>query len=157
MSRRRYKKPLFQDKTQDPGKDLFAYLFLLIMVFSFMLLMTTDECRDAVSGQKSPERSNSSSGSSLASVAFEKIGRMVKKDGKLYLAFGKILYDPKKDVEKLENDGRITTIIDKDDVQRRLLYIEEDNDQKVFLTEYLDAFEYLSNQGIGVAFSERVK
>ena len=45
MSGRRKRNGFSFENAQDPGKDLFAYLFLLIMVFSFMLLMTTEEKR----------------------------------------------------------------------------------------------------------------
>jgi hypothetical protein len=93
----------------------------------------------------------------LAAVSPDKIGKMVKKDGVIYIAFGKTLYNPKKDVEKLENEERITIITDNDDIERRLLYIEEGDSQRVFLAEYLDAFGFLSGRGIGVAFAERVK
>jgi hypothetical protein len=128
------------------------------MVFSFMLLMSTDDCRNTMAGQTGPRKqSQNPSNSTLAAVSTNKIGRMAKQNGRLYLVFGKSFYDPKKDLELLEKDQRITIITGKDNVERKLLYLEEEKDNPVLLTEYLDAFQHLSSHGISVAFAERVK
>lgn len=157
MARRRRKIGIYLERTQDPGKDLFAYLFLLIMVFSFMLLMTTGEKKSTIPGQTAPQQHNTIGRSLLAAVPLEKIARLAKKDGSLYLKFGSTLYHPDRDVDRLENDHRIALISDKDGRRKRVLYLEEDRTNKVLLAEYLDAFQHLSLRGIDVAFAERVK
>jgi len=157
MARRRRKIGIYLERTQDPGKDLFAYLFLLIMVFSFMLLMTTGEKKSTIPGQTAPQQHNTIGRSLLAAVPLEKIARLAKKDGRLYLKFGSTLYHPDRDVDRLEKDHRIALISDKDGRWKRVLYLEEDRTNKVLLAEYLDAFQHLSLRGIGVAFAERVK
>lgn len=157
MARRRRKIGISLERTQDPGKDLFAYLFLLIMVFSFMLLMTTGERKSTMPGQTGPQQHDATGRSLLAAVPLEKIARLAKKDGSLYLKFGSVFYHPGRDVDRLEKDHRIALISDKDGRHKRVLYLEEDKTNKVLLAEYLEAFQHLSLKGIGVAFAERIK
>ncbi len=142
--------------TVDPGKDLFAYLFLMIMVFCFMLMMASQDTRQSTQGQDSPEKQDSAASSSMAQVSMESIGQLVKQDGKIYIKYRDVLYSPKEDVKKMDADGRVMTITGKDGMEKKVLYIEETNDQQVLLTEYLSAFQYLSKNGIGVAFAERI-
>jgi len=129
----------------------------MIMVFSFMLLMTTGENKNAIPGQKGPQKHDATGRSVLAAVPLEKIGRLAKKDGRLYLRFDDAFYDPGGDVNRLERDRRIATVADRDGLKRRVLYLEEERADKVLLAEYLAAFQSLSRQGIGVAFAERIK
>lgn len=157
MARRRRKTGISLDKTQDPGKDLFAYLFLLIMVFSFMLLMTTEDRRETISGQTAPQKHEATSRSTLTAVSVEKIGRLVRKDESLFLSFGNVLYHPLKDVERLIQEDRVSVITGEGGRQERILYLEEDKETKVLLGEYLKAFQSLSMHNIGVAFAERVE
>jgi len=157
MTFRRRKNGILLERTQDPGKDLFAYLFLLIMIFSFMLLMTTEERRNSIPGQEGPQKHDATGRSVLTAVPVEKIGQLAKKDGQLYLKFGKELYHPGRDLNRLKEERRISVVSDKDGRQNRVLYLEEEKANKVLLAEYLAAFQYLSQQGIGVAFAERVK
>lgn len=127
------------------------------MVFSFMLLMTVDEKRQTMPGQTAPERRESSGHSSLVVVPEEKIGHLTKKDGELYLKFDSTLYHPRWDVTRLEKEQRVSVTFDKEGGKKRVLYLGEDRANQVLLAEYLNAFQYLSRQGIGVAFAERVK
>jgi len=157
MARRHRKIGISLERTQDPGKDLFAYLFLLIMVFSFMLLMTTGERKSTMPGQTGPQKHDATGRSRLAAVPLEKIAKLARKGGNLYLKFGNEFYHPDRDVDRLEKDHRIALISDKDGRQKRVLYLEEDKTNKVLLAEYLEAFQHLSLKGIGVAFAERVK
>lgn len=130
---------------------------MMVMVFSFMLLVTAGEMKDAVSGQSGPEQKEVSGRSTLAAVSSAKIGRLVKKNNEIFLAFGKEFYHPQKDVKRLEKDGRLAVIAGKDGYQKKLLYLEADQAKKVLLSEYLAAFQYLSEHGIGVAFAKRFK
>lgn len=130
---------------------------MMVMVFSFMLLVTAGEMKDAVSGQSGPEQKEASGRSTLAAVSSAKIGRLVKKSNEIFLAFGKEFYHPQKDVKRLEKDGRLAVIAGKDGYQKKLLYLEADQAKKVLLSEYLAAFQYLSEHGIGVAFAKRFK
>ena len=41
-TRRRHNRE-FSTQVQDPGKDLFAYLFLVMLVFSFVILLTYEQ------------------------------------------------------------------------------------------------------------------
>lgn len=127
------------------------------MVFSFMLLMTVEEKRETMAGQTAPEKQGTAGRSTLAVVSKEKIGRLIKKDGELYLRFGKTLYHPRSDVPLLEKAQRVSVTFDKEGEEKRVLYLAEDWADKVLLAEYLNAFQYLSRQGIGVAFAESVK
>lgn len=130
---------------------------MMIMVFAFMLLVTAGEMKNSISGQHGPEQKQASGRSTLAAVSFKKIGRLVKKNNDIFLAFGKEFYHPQRDVKRLEKDGRLAVIADKDGLQKKLLYLEEDRARKVLLSEYLSAFQYLSGHGIGVAFAKRIQ
>lgn len=127
------------------------------MVFSFMLLMTTGERKSTMPGQTAPQQHSTTGRALLAAVPLEKIAKLARKGGNLYLKFGNEFYHPDRDVDRLEKDHRIALISDKDGRQKRVLYLEEDKTNKVLLAEYLEAFQHLSLKGIGVAFAERVK
>jgi len=157
MARKRRKNSISLERTEDPGKDLYAYLYLMTMVFSFMLLIASTKPQNPVSGQTAPEQNDASGRSTLASVSFEKIGRLARKDNQLFLVFGKEPYHPKKDLNRLEQDGRIAVVQDSHGGKKKFIYIEEDRSNSVLLSEYLSAFQYLSRQGIGVAFAKRIK
>ncbi|BBO86025.1 hypothetical protein DSCO28_65910 [Desulfosarcina ovata subsp. sediminis] len=143
--------------TQDPGKDLFAYLFLIIMVFSMMVLMSVDEGRQGMRGQITPRKAGRSSRSTIAFVSPDRIGRLTMEDGSIWLRFGADWYKPEADAELLERNGRISVVTNGGGGQKRVLYLEEDRTNKVLLADYLMAFQALSRQGINVAFVERVK
>jgi hypothetical protein len=157
MARKRTRRSIFVERTQDPGKDLFAYLFMMVMVFSFMLIVAAGEMKDTISGQNGPEQKRISGKSTLTAVSFSKIGRLEKKNNEIFLAFDKELYHPQKDAKRLEKDGRLAVIAGNDGIQKKLLYLEADQAKEVLLSEYLAAFQYLSEHGIGVAFAKRFK
>ncbi len=145
-----------EQRTVDPGKDLFAYLFILIMVFSFMLLMTTEERHSRQQGQKAPQRSKVSR-SQVAQVAVVNIGRLEKGADGIVLVFEGQRYHPLLDVERLSADGRITVSQQLDGSSDRTLYLVAENAQKVSLAEYLKAFSFLGEHGINVAFADEVR
>lgn len=136
----------------DPGKDLFAYLFLLIMVFSFMLLMSFDEKGSA---QKAPE-SKKSGTSTLTTISKDNIATLEEIDSKIFLRFGKDLYDPENDLEKLEQDKKIVVVKQDGREEQRFLYIEKKNQEDISLFEYLETFKRLSQKNISIAFVREV-
>ena len=142
--------------TVDPGKDLFAYLFILIMVFSFMLLMTTEE-RHAGSPSRQAPQSMKAGRSEMATVAPANIGRLERKGEGLVLVFAGQRYDPVKDFAQLEKDGRITSGPGPDGRSKRTLYLDAGDADLVSLAEYLNAFRFLGERGVSVAFAERVQ
>ncbi len=131
----------------DPGKDLFAYLFLLIMVFSFMLLMSVDQSQ---ARQDSPDHTKSGK-SSYSKVSKQNVATLRTKGDRLYLKFGNDLYDPITDMSKLELDGRITKKIDGETVQK-IMYIEKQDKGDISLFHYLDTFKIFSDHQISIAF-----
>ncbi len=157
MGRRRNRNPVGMGQaTVDPGKDLFAYLFILIMVFSFMLLMTTEERHSRSSSYRAPQ--NAAAGhSTLARVRPAAIGRLEKRGGGIVLVFAGKSYDPVRDVAGLERDGCVSGRRNEEGVEQPTLYLAADNAGQVSLAEYLEAFRSLGEHGINVAFAERVK
>ena len=129
----------------------------MTMVFSFMLLVASGSPRNTVSGQTAPDRRDLSGRSTLTTVSAEKIGRLVKENSQLLLVYGNEKYRPHSDIQKLERDEHIALVKDDRGEEKKVLYIEEDHSNAVLLSEYLSAFQYLSRQGIGVAFAKRVK
>jgi hypothetical protein len=152
MSRRRRSMLLQHSNTQDPGKDLFAYLFLLVMVFSFMLLVTLKDVHGQLQSQNGPDRQPEPTQSSISRIEAAQLGHLVHAENGLVLEFAGELYDPVIDVKRLHEDGRL---IDGDG--SKTLYLEERTDSQVLLNEYLEAFVNLNHAGINVAFAESVK
>ncbi len=151
MAGRRHQTVLRSMQVQDPGKDLFAYLFLLIMIFSFMLLMTMDERIAALQGKKAPQQVEATS--SLATVAHGVVGQLRKKDGRLVLSFAGCDYKPDSYTE-LADAG---VIVEQDNGKGQVvktIYIQKEDNSAVLLSEYLTAFTALNKQGISVAFAE---
>lgn len=137
----------------DPGKDLFAYLFLLIMVFSFMLLMSFEQ---AGSAQKSPDQEKSGN-SSLKVLSKDNIATLVKQDARLLLKYGSILYDPKTDFDKLVKDKRVIIVTQKGRKKpQKFLYIEKKNQESISLFEYLETFQLLAQKNVSVAFAKQI-
>lgn len=136
----------------DPGRDLFAYLFLLIMVFAFMLLMSFEE---AESIQKSPVQRQP--GKSVAvQISKDNIASLEVVDSRVYLRFGKALYDPVTDFEKLVRDKKIVTQ-SKNGKEQRLLYVSRENIRNISLSDYLETFKTLSERDVLVAFAGEIK
>jgi hypothetical protein len=172
----------------DPGKDLFAYLFLLIMVFSFMLLMSFDQSQ---SFQNTPEKNTpekntpeknileknllgknileknildqntldhdtggqkKSTESTYSTVAGKSIATLEKRGSKIFLLFGKDLYDPEKDLKKLEKDKRIVVKKDGEKLEK-VLYIWKTDGENILLSHYLETFKYFSQHNISIAFA----
>lgn len=136
----------------DPGKDLFAYLFLLVMIFSFMLLMSFDPSDKA---QKAPDHDMSGSKSSKSSFTLVTKGQVAKlklKDSQLFLQYGKTLYDPIKEMKKLEQDNRIVLKKTGNKTQK-VLYIQKETQNQVSLVQYLDTFQAFSKNNITIAFA----
>jgi hypothetical protein len=138
---------------QDPGKDLFAYLFLLMMVFSFMLLMTMDEKQKKMPVQTAPDQETSSSRSAMAVVPVSQVGLLGKKDGNITLFYGDTAYNVSSDLEQMTADGRFV-VKEENGQEVKLLYVREDLQNKLLLEEYFIATKELSEQGIRVVFVE---
>lgn len=138
---------------QDPGKDLFAYLFLLMMVFSFMLLMTMDEKQKNMPVQTAPDQENSSSRLATALVPSAQVGLLGKKNGAVTLFFDDVTYNIVTDIDKMNADNRFV-LKQEDGTQVKVLYLREDAHHKLMLDEYFTASQGLSDQGIRVVFVE---
>ncbi|MCG8617589.1 MAG: hypothetical protein MI802_15330 [Desulfobacterales bacterium] len=156
MRRRRRTAALGSVLTQDPGKDLFAYLFLLIMVFAFMLLMSFEQKDGVAAAQTGPEQ-NKSDIRGPRTVSRDQVARLVKEGDTLLLRYGSVVYDPATDVERLTDDGRIVTVTGDNGDSRQFLYIEKQGRGTISLFEYLDTFQVFSRHQVAVAFAREVK
>jgi hypothetical protein len=136
-------------QAQDPGKDLFAYLFLLIMVFAFMLLMSVDQQKQT---QTAPEHAQPGR-SGFHKVSADHVATLEKNKEKLWLRFGDVRYDPLTDFEKLVQDGRL---IKDGDGEKQMLLIEDTPGERIFLHDYLETFSVFSRQGVAIAFAKEV-
>lgn len=156
MRRRRRTGALGTVLTQDPGKDLFAYLFLLIMVFAFMLLMSFEQQDASAAAQTGPEQKTSSI-EGPKTVSRDKVARLVKEGDALLLRYGTVVYDPVTDFERLTRDGRILTVNGDNGNSRQFLYIEKQGRGTISLFEYLDTFQVFSTRGVSVAFAREAQ
>ncbi len=152
MSRRRRSMLSLHSAAQDPGKDLFAYLFLLVMVFSFMLLVTLKDVHGQLQAQQAPDKQPQAGQSSFSKLEPSQLGHLVRTERGLVLAFDGEEYDPVADLERLQQSGRLIATD-----EGTTLYLEERPGTQVLLTEYLEAFINLNRAGISVAFAEPVK
>ena len=148
MSKRRKTHELNLGQFQDPGKDLFAFLFLMVMVFSFMVLVSAK----ASYNQKRIIKKDRPLISKHEKISSNKLGKLIKKNSRIYIAFENKIYDPIHDLQKMENQGKV---YNKGKSNEKIIYIERNNSCDILLEEYLDTFKKLSQKGVGIAFSER--
>ncbi len=156
MARRHSRNNIRLIPTADPGKDLYAYLYL-ITVISFIFLVTAGKMPNAVSKHEGPDQLKVPGVSSLATVSSRKLGKLVKKDNRIYLKFGDRLIDPINDLRSLETEGFLIANKGSDGKEKKTLYLESAETNSVLLSEYLIAFERFSQNGITIAFAEKVK
>lgn len=152
---RRSRRKEFLSQVQDPGKDLFAYLFLVMLIFSFVILVTYEVRIQSEKAKRSPNIASQGS-SNLVKVRGGEIGKLAKKQGVLCLVFGGKMYRPDEDLKLLEQKGIVKTIKDEMGKETKMIYIEEDPQSRIYLREYLEAFRELSDQGIDISFIRRV-
>lgn len=153
MSRRRRGSSEFFSQVQDPGKDLFAYLFLVMLVFAFVILLTYEEKMNRQTAQESP-REVAAGNTSLVTLDTKRIGRLSRTDGQVTICFGREVFDPVADVERMKAAGFLQQSAGDDSW---VLYIEEEPGSKIYLREYLETFAGLSRAGIDVAFAKRAQ
>lgn len=156
MSRRRRNTGLTSNAGHDPGKDLFAYLFLLMVIFVFVLLMTLHQVQADANLTRAPDRQLQGQ-SSLKSLDQKQFGTLVKDKGQLVLRFGAQTFYPQRDIEQLLTSPYLVQEQDEAGQTRKTLYLDARQQQPVLLGEYLAAFQALSTAGISVAFAERAK
>ena len=149
---RRSRREEFLFHMQDPGKDLFAYLFLVMLFFSFIILVTYEVRIQRERARRSPGITSIGS-SSLMKVKREKIGKLVKKRGTLSLVFGGKIYRPDEDLKLLAQAGIIKTIKNEMGKETKNIYVAEDPQSRIYLREYLETFKKLSDQGIDISFA----
>lgn len=136
----------------DPGKDLFAYLFLLIMVFAFMVLMSIEQKNNT---QQAPDQKKQGK-SRVTQILKKNIGTLEDRDGKIYLKFDQTIYDPVKDLHRLVQDKRIVISHPEGKEKQQFLYIEKKNQETISLFDYLETFQKLSQKNITIAFAEEL-
>lgn len=154
MTRRRVSRAKGSPSCQDPGKDLFAYLFIMVTIFSVMMLKTAEQ-NAGLDGQAAPRPQ--AGAATLAEVPSERIGHLEQRGGELVLVFGRTAYSPRSDLPRLRRDGCIALVRGENGQEKSLLYLEEDRRGQVLLNDYLEAFGQLSQAGVGVAFVEKVR
>ena len=142
--------------TADPGKDLYAYLYL-ITVISFIFLVTAGKMPNAISKHESPDQLKVPGVSSLATVASRNLGKLVKQENRIFLKFGDRLIDPVTEIHRLQAEGFLTATKSADGKEKKTLFLESAETHAVLLSEYLSAFQQFSRHGISIAFAERVK
>ena len=144
-----------ESRAADPGKDLFAFLFIIIMVFSCMLLLSTEERQRRTEACRAPTKSRAQSGF-LQKVEPRLIGHLVKSDGRISLQFAGRNYHPIADFQKIKDDGLIFSRQTEDGQVDQTLLLDASDAERVSLAEYLETFQFFGRQQINVAFAERV-
>lgn len=135
----------------DPGKDLFAYLFLLIMVFSFMLLMSVDQRKSI---QDAPQ-SRKTGMASFVQVDKSKLATLEKQGSKIVLKIGNDLFDPRTDVDRLIRENKVVTVPD-GSTEKQVLYVKKPDADQITLHDYLETFQHLSKRKITIIFAAEV-
>jgi len=156
MARRHCRNNIRLIPTADPGKDLYAYLYL-ITVISFIFLVTAGKMPNALSKHQGPDQLKVSGASSLTTVASRNLGKLVKQGNRIYLKFGDRFINPATEIHRLEAEGFLTAMKNPDGDEKKTLFLESAETNAVLLSEYLSAFQQFTRHGIGIAFAERVK
>jgi hypothetical protein len=149
MSGRRKRHGIVFERTQDPGKDLFAFMFIVIVLvlFSFMF--------KAQGGGGLPPQPP---GATLQLKDTKTIGKLVLNAfNELIIRFGQQVYDPLWDTEALIKDGRVTVVENKGGGEFKHLYLTFDPNQKVLFAQYLKARRSLGEAGIVMMVGEKIK
>ncbi|MEA3465668.1 MAG: hypothetical protein U9R29_06640 [Thermodesulfobacteriota bacterium] len=157
MSRRRRNATVIAGAGHDSGKDLFAYLFLLMVIFVFVLLMTLHQVQGATEQTTAPTTNQPQENSLVKSINQQQFGVLVKVDDQLVLQFGDQYFRPQQDLEQLLASPYLLSETDATGHERKVLYLDADHGQQVLLTEYLSSFQSLSRAGIDVAFAKRME
>jgi len=134
---------------QDPGKDLFAYLFLLTIIIS--LLFLTQGLNMITQTQNAPENKAMSLKKRIK-LKPDHIGRLVRKDGQIYLCFQTKLYLPKNemDIAHLKNEGFVHL-----NGKREEIYIWKNSAKNISLEEYLETFKHFNEHNINIIFVDK--
>jgi len=157
MSGKRRNRELNLNQFQDPGKDLFAFLFLMVMIFSFMVLISGQAMKKNIQQQdQSMISRNKSKDSTLEQINNKFLGRLVSKNNRLFIVFDQQYFDPITDISKMESKGYIQTKSLTDGTINKRIFLERNKTSDVLLEDYLCIFQTLSRKGIAVAFSERL-
>jgi len=143
----RRKRKILSPGFQDPGKDLFAFLFLTTFIMVFVMLMAYEQKTKSVNKPPTPP---SNSGGTITLPKGD-IGLLTKEKGKIILAFGSRKFDP---TDQIQLNTLITGPWIKEMEGKKRIYLKEAPNSNVLLSEYFSAFNEISGKGIEVVFGK---
>jgi hypothetical protein len=108
---------------QDTGKDLFAMLFLVMMMLAQIFMMLTNEPKKPEPPQI-PDLSGNSS--ETLPPASPKVGNIILKGNKVFIKFEEKLFNPQRDGAELITMGYTITSHDQFGNEVQLLYVDYD-------------------------------
>jgi len=81
------------------------------------------------------------------------VATLEKSEGKLWLRYRDVRYDPLRDYDRLVRDDRMVA---GEDERKQVLMIENNQQQRISLHDYLETFSALSRQGVTISFAKAV-
>ena len=128
---------------QDTGKDLFALLFLVMLMQSLLFMIFANESASLNSIQPVSESSGGSNGTDPEKIV---VGKVFQKGNRLFLNFEGNIFDPKKDGAGLVTKGYTVTTHDSSGRETQAVYVDYEGviDSKILS----DSLAPLQNMGI---------
>lgn len=114
-----------EQQQQDTGKDLFALLFLVMLMLAQVFMIMAN---DAVMDKSDPMVDQKGKGADKSFTPPKKpvVGKIIQKGDKILLVFEGKVYDPRKDGSKLINRGYTATSKDESGRETLILYVNYD-------------------------------
>ena len=137
--------------TQDPGKDIFAFLFIMNMLFTSMLVVGSNSLGTPT---ETPPGATGARGDAAQTIDGEKAGVIQKEGSRLWLVYQNDRYQPGKDIKRLIEDGHVFTE-GTDKNKRQVLYILDNGVRDINLSLYFKTFRPVQQAGVGVVFVRR--
>lgn len=134
---------------QDPGKDIFAFLFLTSFIMIFVMLVAYEQ--KVKGGDKSPGPPIPENGGGTIILPKGDVGELMKENDKIFLVFGNSKFDPT-DEKQLNTLIAGPWIKEKDGKKVMYLNLKEASNSRVLLNEYFSAFNEISRRNIEVVF-----
>jgi hypothetical protein len=143
----RRKRRSFSPGFQDPGKDLFAFLFLTTFIMVFVMIISYEQ--KSKGGRKAPAQRGAGAGT--ITMSQNNVGRLARENASLVLVYENRRFDPtnESDVKELLKGKRV-----QEKNGEKEIYIVEDPQCGMLVTEYFHAFEKIKKRGINVVFGK---
>lgn len=129
---------------EDPGKDIFAFLFITTFIMVFVMLLSYEQKKK---GGPPPLPVDEKKGESSITLHREEVGVLKKENGQIMIVLGNKMFNLNdiSIIDELVQGPWIKNIKGK-----KILVIKEDPNTNILLKEYLSAFGRIHAKGVEI-------